>query len=953
MPGFHPMKNFSWLVLWAASTAATAQPNITRIEYFIDADPGRGNGVSIALNSPSVSILENVPTGSLSEGFHLITVRAQDENNVWGLPESKPFFVSASSTTSSNTIVAMEYFIDADPGRGLGIAIPITPAISLNILENVPTASLSDGFHILTIRAQDQFGQWSLSESRPFFASSSSTTSASNIVAMEYYIDTDPGIGSGVNIPVSSSASLDFLENIPTSSLTEGMHVLHIRAQDQNNEWSLSESKPFFVDQTRQIINYEYAIDVDPGVAMATQVPIAPPLVSIDEVLNIDTNPLSTGNHNLILRVQDNHFFWSKTSVVPFNVCAGANASFSTNVVCLGTSTIFTDLSANVLPGDTYSWDFDGDLVEDDNTVGSTSFTYATSGTFTAMLTIDRSGCPSFFSINVNVDAPATASAGPNLSICEGNPATLTGSIGGSASTVTWSGGAGSFDDVNSLTPVYTHDISEVGIGPVSLTMTTDDPPGACVAASSTVNVNVLPTPTANAGANFAICEGSSASLAGSIGGAASSASWSSSGDGSFDNVNLLNAVYTPGATDIANGAVDLTLTTDDPDGTGPCVAGVGMMTLSIDPAANVNAGNDLTICSTDIATLAGSISPFASNPMWTTTGSGTFSSPASLGSSYTPSAADISAGSVTLTLTADGAGVCPQASDQLLLTIALPITAGNPSIQSNVNQAVNIDVVAASTINVGDVITVSISQNPTKGTAVIQSDNSVDYTASTGTVGADTFQYEICNQCNLCSTGTVTIDILNAPPVVTLPASPFTSVAGQSVTIPFLTLAADINDNIDPASIKIVAGPTSNAAATFDANFNLTIDYSNTPFAGTDEITIEVCDLLDECTQVTLQIEVDGEIRIFNGVSPNADGMNDFFRISNIQFLEPFNKVSIFNRWGDKVFEIDNYNSTDADKRFNGASNNGKALPSGVYFYKVEFSSGRPGLSGYLTLKR
>ncbi len=97
----------------------------------------------------------------------------------------------------------------------------------------------------------------------------------------------------------------------------------------------------------------------------------------------------------------------------------------------------------------------------------------------------------------------------------------------------------------------------------------------------------------------------------------------------------------------------------------------------------------------------------------------------------------------------------------------------------------------------------------------------------------------------------------------------------------------------------------------------------------------------------------VASNIVVWNGVSPNGDGLNDFFRLDNIDLLEPQNKVTIYNRWGDKVFEVDNYNNADQAKRFNGDSDNSKNLPSGVYFYKIVFGSGAPEMKGYLTLKR
>ncbi len=81
------------------------------------------------------------------------------------------------------------------------------------------------------------------------------------------------------------------------------------------------------------------------------------------------------------------------------------------------------------------------------------------------------------------------------------------------------------------------------------------------------------------------ICEGDTISLFGSISGAASFASWSSSGiKGRFIfTANSYNARYIPGADDITAGRVTLTLTTNDPDGPGPCLA------IAIDVDVNIN----------------------------------------------------------------------------------------------------------------------------------------------------------------------------------------------------------------------------------------------------------------------------------------------------------------------------------------------------------------------------
>lgn len=274
-----------------------------------------------------------------------------------------------------------------------------------------------------------------------------------------------------------------------------------------------------------------------------------------------------------------------------------------------------------------------------------------------------------------------------------------------------------------------------------------------------------------------------------------------------------------------------------------------------------------------------------------------------------------------------------------------------SPLIHSNVGQPSNLDVVNTANGNAGDIFTVTILQNPTKGTAVIKADNSMDYTANLGTLGADSFQYQICNQCGLCSDGIVSIDILNQAPVFTAPATPPSVVPGKIINLLITAYLNDLNDNLDLASVTNLT-TTGNAIITYDDNGIITLDYSNATFSGSNEsISFRIYDTSMAFTDVTIEINVIGEITAYNGISPNNDGFNDYFKIENIEFLEPENQVLIYNRWGDKVYSADNYNND--SQRFTGVSNDGKELPNGVYFYKIKFFGIRSEMSGYLTLKK
>lgn len=170
-------------------------------------------------------------------------------------------------------------------------------------------------------------------------------------------------------------------------------------------------------------------------------------------------------------------------------------------------------------------------------------------------------------------------------------------------------------------------------------------------------------------------------------------------------------------------------------------------------------------------------------------------------------------------------------------------------------------------------------------------------------------------------------------------------------VTLDLTPLISDPDNNVDLNSLTITSQPASGAVATI-FNSVLTIDYTGVYFSGKETLEIEVCDLLNSCTQQLLAIDVTGELVIHNGISPNGDGKNEFFYIKYIELLPDTktNTVMIYNRWGDVVFEIDDYDNI--NNIFSGENKNGNKLPTGTYFYKIKFAN-RKSEAGYLILKK
>jgi gliding motility-associated-like protein len=116
-----------------------------------------------------------------------------------------------------------------------------------------------------------------------------------------------------------------------------------------------------------------------------------------------------------------------------------------------------------------------------------------------------------------------------------------------------------------------------------------------------------------------------------------------------------------------------------------------------------------------------------------------------------------------------------------------------------------------------------------------------------------------------------------------------------------------------------------------------------------------------DDVTVTVLPDVLGVEFEIFNGVTPDGDGLNDFFRVLGIENF-PDNNMQIFNRWGVLVYETDGYGGSDGETNvFRGRSEGrvtvreSKLLPTGTYYYVLRrFVDGETLTnSGYLYVNR
>jgi gliding motility-associated-like protein len=280
--------------------------------------------------------------------------------------------------------------------------------------------------------------------------------------------------------------------------------------------------------------------------------------------------------------------------------------------------------------------------------------------------------------------APNVNSGSPDT-LCANNANwTLNGTISGATSGQWSSNGTGTFvTSDTTLTPTYIPSDSDTGMGEVIIVLSSSTAAGCdcnCLPVSSATTLTFTAVPVVNAGADQLVCAAVPQSqLFGDVTGATTSGSWSTLGSGSFDDANLLNAMYFLSAADVTNGSVELVLESTN---NGECVSETDTISISIITSLPlVVAGNDTSVCANNSdVPLFGSVSSGSTTGIWTSTGTGIFVSADSiLTNTYLPSLADDSVGSISLVLTATNS--CP-ISD----TIDLIITPA-PFVDAGINQ--------------------------------------------------------------------------------------------------------------------------------------------------------------------------------------------------------------------------------------------------------------------------
>jgi hypothetical protein len=214
---------------------------ISKAEFFIDTDPGFGNGTPITFTptGDSANIINTIPMPTnIASGQHQLYVRTFTADGintgVWGMPAAHSFYVLP-------IIIAAEYFFDTDPGFGNAIPLAInTPYDSIVQSSSISTMGLQSGSHNIYLRTRTADGIWGMADAQSIYIQP-------KIIAYQYWIDSivQPLANTIINLPTPSD-SVNFTTNIILPcNLIAGNHLLYVSTLSDAGKWSLPEINTF------------------------------------------------------------------------------------------------------------------------------------------------------------------------------------------------------------------------------------------------------------------------------------------------------------------------------------------------------------------------------------------------------------------------------------------------------------------------------------------------------------------------------------------------------------------------------------------------------------------------------------------------------------------------------------------------------------------------------------
>ncbi len=653
------------------------------------------------------------------------------------------------------------------------------------------------------------------------------------------------------------------------------------------------------------------------------------------------TNPSHTGAYSV--QVKSGICFSDMSNAVNVIVYSTSpavsnNATTAANPACEGES---VQLSVPLMVDATYEWFGPNGFTSTqfDPVINNVSSDNA--GSYYAVVTMSN-GCATVVSTNTTVfvqAAPPAASVSSVNTVCEGQDLILTANPIGVPPNANisyeWFFQNGTSVGTTTSTEFMIPNIPAGSAGDYYVVMTV----GNCVAPpSSMVNVNITSTVTPNAGSDQAVC---------GLGNTSLNAMMPAVGTGTWTSPTGA-AIFTPdnNQTDIANLSMGnnvfvWTLSNGNCIGYASDTVIINYTNATTDLA---NAGADFGVCDAPTTAL-NATAPSTAFGLWTQSNAqANMGVTISNNTSPTSSVQGLVPGNTYIFNWTLSEGSCfSYDSDQVMITVS-----ETPNITASIAQDEEYTcgddqvtlAATAPTIGQGTWTT-------TSNASIVTPDNASTLIEDIS-VGASMFVWTLTHEA--CVNYDADTIIVFSEEAIQVNDDEYTIMLNESLDNEDL-MVNDIIGFVNDYEVNIIQDPTLGTVEMMDGIFTYVPNHNA---FGVDQFEYEICNVNcpGSCETAVVTITLNGltakgECWIPNILTPNGNGKNDALIIPCTQQF-PNNELSVFNRWGDKVYATEGYQN-DWEGTFNGND-----LPAGTYYYifKTTENDADP-IQGFITINR
>ncbi len=242
---------------------------VTQFEYSVDG--GAPTPVDVA-DGASVNLAQVIATGSLTPGtLHRVNFRVTDDLGRVGQFTNQYLAIDAVPHVANN-VTTYEYWVDSDPPT----LVDNADAPLINISELIATGSIPVGLHYMNVRTSDNLGRTGQAHRVAFIVMSPFQASLPRtFTAAEFWVNVDPGVGNGIEIPLPDDGAWDESEEVADTVLTDlpiGLHRVGFRLQDNTGRWSAAEYDSLLVGPllvvhysapNNIVLDWQYGAEVD------------------------------------------------------------------------------------------------------------------------------------------------------------------------------------------------------------------------------------------------------------------------------------------------------------------------------------------------------------------------------------------------------------------------------------------------------------------------------------------------------------------------------------------------------------------------------------------------------------------------------------------------------------------------------------------------------------------